>query len=201
MTAMAIEKDGEGRHCPVCGNFFYSGTEFCSDACFGQFKSRKKICKECGKEFYPKYAGSAYCSDICRAKKSRAYCARQKERRENTRREFLRLLCAVLEKKNRAKKVQKKICLECGREFETAVKKKKFCSPQCSRKWFNARRCRSKKGRPEQGRKEDRIFFLMKKYRKECLVCGIGFYSTGESSYCSQQCENTDWNYGKMQIL
>ncbi len=29
--AMAMERDEEGKHCPVCGNYFYRKGEYCSN--------------------------------------------------------------------------------------------------------------------------------------------------------------------------
>lgn len=231
--AMAIERDEEGKRCPVCGNWFYRKTEFCSDDCFAKYQSRKKVCSVCGREFYAKYASAVYCSDICRAQKNRAYCAKQKERRTETRRTFLAVLALILEKKEQAgqkgkpkrrrvvheervcpvcgksfipvrstkiccsyecaqknfraksRKIIKKVCLQCGKEFETTNSIKVYCSEDCYKRKFHKVK--------KQNDSREKVLHILKQYKKECPVCGIRFYSTGNNTFCSSKCENMDW--------
>lgn len=190
--AMAIERDEEGKRCPVCGNWFYRKTEFCSDDCFAKYQSRKKVCSVCGREFYAKYASAVYCSDICRAQKNRAYCAKQKERRTETRRTFLAVLALILEKKEQAGQKGKpkrrrvvheeRICPVCGKHFVPARSSKIFCCSSCSCKNFN--------------RKNRKI------YRRVCPVCGKEFETAYvKKLWCSAKCKQKAERNHKKNVL
>lgn len=171
--AMAIERDEEGKRCPVCGNWFYRKTEFCSDDCFAKYQSRKKVCSVCGREFYPRYARTAYCSDICRAKKTRERLQAQQERRAQTHKRFLLVLAKILQKKQPAPKEKSKrrravheerICPVCGKHFVPVRSTKICCSPACNCK--------------KNHRKNRKI------YRRVCPVCGKEF----ETAYLKKMC-------------
>lgn len=240
--AMAIERDEEGKHCPVCGNFFYRKTEFCSDDCFFKFENRKKICPVCGKVFYARIKNTVYCSDICKNKKNLEYHTKLKERRDQARRNFLLLLSAVLKKKENAaqkkkprrrrvvheericpvcgicffpvrstkvccssecaqknfrvkgRKILKKVCPHCGKEFETTNRIKKFCSLDCGKRYLNLKQ---KKHKQTVRKKSAQIICsqalsvmkIMHQYRKECPVCGRGFYTVMGKEFCSERCK------------
>ena len=75
----------------------------------------------------------------------------------------------------------KKTCEICGKEFETNLPNKKYCSPECRMRAFDEtqRRYRIKAGilRPE-------------KEIKECAYCGKAFTSRGsQHRFCSRKCQ------------
>ncbi len=74
--AMAMERDEEGKHCPVCGNWFYRKGVFCSDACFEKYQDRKTACAVCGKEFETAYLKKMCCSDGCRTRQQKTHKSR-----------------------------------------------------------------------------------------------------------------------------
>lgn len=72
-------------------------------------------------------------------------------------------------------------CLECGKEVKQTAdrKKKKFCSDECRRKWWNAR--------PERIKRKAIYTFT-------CAGCGKEFTAYGNSTrkYCSHSCYISD---------
>lgn len=91
-----------------------------------------KTCKTCGKEFLAKGENNVYCSDECR------YLNNAEKNRD-----------AWIEKieKEQSRKVYVFNCANCGREFKTLVKNRRYCSkPECrrARKEKNLNRYRAK---------------------------------------------------------
>lgn len=240
--AMAMERDEEGKHCPVCGNYFYRKGEYCSNACFARYRNHFRTCSYCGKEFYARIASMRYCGDICRAKKKNEQYSANNEKRMATRRQCILLLGQILQQKEhgfrkkkkavtiieekicpvcgkrflpqrkskvccshecankkyqsekrKSKPVYKRKCLFCGKEFETTRKNKGLCSIKCNS-------CFQKKKHAEKKKREHnalhaqaaKVRTLMQVYRKECPVCGTGFYSV-HALYCSKKCEQADF--------
>lgn len=84
----------------------------------------------------------------------------------------------MLSESGRQKNVLK-ICKKCGKEFDTAIEKKIYCSKDCCNKYYTS-----------QGR-----------YGKKsvCVVCGKAFLTNkGFIKVCSQQCKQAQIKYGSL---
>lgn len=70
--------------------------------------------------------------------------------------------------------IYKRVCKECGKEFETSNKRKIFCSHNC-RSNFNTKKSNSRKPKIT--------------YKKICIICGKEFVTTRTKSLCcSKEC-------------
>ena len=197
------------RVCEVCGKSFEvrpaylkkkGHGKYCSSECYGKalskivgpnhprYKKTKQICEECGKEFEVvpakiKMGRGKYCSKACVNKaRSRLYAGQNNPL---------------------WKPKIKKICQECGVEFEilpSALKSDdagKYCSRKCGNKVLS-RNAIGEKSSNWRGGKTKRI----------CEVCGKEFevppsvIKKGKGKYCSKACWVLSFNdiwYGGVQ--
>ena len=131
----------------------------------------KRICKQCGKEFYVvpsqvKYGGGKFCSSKCFYKwnKGKNHCM--------------------------WKEKIKKICPICKKNFEVypSLKKIRFCSRKCYEKWYS----KTKRGKNNANWKP--------KIKCTCKNCGKTFYvypyrvKDGNGIFCCSRCTGI-WNY------
>ena len=67
--------------CQMCGEKHNKrkGTKFCSDKCRYQFRTKEKICKNCGDIFVNPIAKTKFCSDKC----SKKWFIDHKEKKDN----------------------------------------------------------------------------------------------------------------------
>jgi len=194
----------ETRCCQICGTVFSvkikdleekrKSGEYCNRECWlkGQQGKRKKICLECGKEFYPYNRNQKYCNKKC-SKKAGFFPGSDKIKRidrecewcnnifsvpisaNGTSEPTLKRLnqkycgeeCRVNAWTNKAKKNKiKKRCPTCNVEFETTIltTEKNYCSQGC--------------------------YFKSLKIINECKYCGNEFESapSDNKKFCSQEC-------------
>lgn len=77
----------------------------------------------------------------------------------------------------------KKICQYCGKEFETLVRNKKYCSDTCREKCYHENDIKKNGG----------------KYEKICLICGKTFFTNkAKVKTCSRSCASK-YSYGARQ--
>lgn len=177
--AMAMERDEEGKHCPVCGNYFYRKGEYCSNACFATYRNRFRTCSYCGKEFYARIASMRYCGDICRAKKKNEQYSANNEKRMATRRQCILLLGQILQQKEHGFRKKKKagtvheakVCPVCGKEFVPQRRTKVYCGQGCAVKAWTLKK------------------HVSASYGKNCMQCGKEFETANKSrKFCSKRC-------------
>lgn len=150
-----------------------------------------ETCAICGETFRPKYVGQKYCSDNCfdiaegRRKKparieSKATFHYTKKCRNcgeefetNNPRAVICKKCILKEDKNR--RLIKKTCPLCKREFEPLRRNQKYCSRHCYQKYVSA------------GLSAKRPV-----YKKKCVICGKEFETRRSRVICcSKECSKT----------
>ncbi len=163
--------------CIHCGivyvnkRFCGEGEKFCSRFCYDEYRKeqtknkevvvKKSICKVCNKDFeMTKEYNRNICSDKCRKENERklSYDAWLRSKEKNT-------------------KTMQSVCKECGKTFIYEVQARereiKFCSKEC-RKRACGRIAKHRRRLVMQEVKSEHISiaYLMKKYHKECQICG-----------------------------
>ena len=119
-----------------------------------------KICKHCGKEFVASKHLVAYCSCVCREDHNKNKLSWEYAQKSNKTR--LHSWCN--------KTIAKKHCPVCGKEYETNVHNKIFCSPYCKTKHYQQNRAVLKE--------------------RVCKVCGKTFLAKAKNKiYCSEYCQ------------
>ena len=185
----------KGVYCIVCGKEIIGGSggsKYCSEECSD--KAHTKICKECGKEFVPKYAGHyrddvQYCSPECasNAQKDKTlyvckHCGKTFHRRKQETDQclFCSRQCASAYKAEHRPMVQGTFyfgfelkCQHCGNTFFSYSKNARFCSKECKKDWDKEH------AKP------------MTLYLKECQHCGKKFWTKYKNQlYCSLKCQD-----------
>jgi hypothetical protein len=128
-----------------------------------------KNCKECGKNFEPKYVTSTCCSEICHR---RARDRRYKDK--------------IRHGKKRTKLIKENglICEKCGKkgnEFQIVAHHESFDKFDHENQVLLCRSCHSK----EHGFGKPRL-----KFRKQCEFCNENFTAKYyNSKYCSSKCK------------
>lgn len=186
-------------YCVVCGKQIpeaNGGSRYCSEQC--RDKAHTKICKECGKEFVPKYNGhyddsAQYCSVECanNAQKDKSlYVCKQcgkifhRRKRGEDQCEFCSRECSGKYKTEHRQMTQKKfffgfqlICKQCGNTFFSSSKTATFCSEECRLQW------KSEHAAP------------MLIYFHECEHCGKKFESPQKTrKFCSDGCQRKSYD-------
>lgn len=127
-----------------------------------------KTCRNCGKEFVPYVHTQLFCSSKC----GDAFRYRESKRKTT-----------VPTKLQQEPKKETKICLNCGREFETHRATQKYCSGKCGEA-FRSRNA------PKKPKKE--------LSPKKCAYCGKEFIPNEHSQiYCSSKCRQRRMNHNK----
>lgn len=149
--------------CIICNKEFTpkrSDSRICSKECLKKFSSKKHLlpkeieCAVCGKKFKPKTSYQKACCREC-GDKLRLYNYTIREKKPKP-------------KKPSRKQLYKKVCVVCGKEFETYSARQICCSKECL--------LLRHKHQP-------------KEYENTCVWCGKVFKSNRISKYCSHSCK------------
>lgn len=177
VESVKIDSNGYFKTCVVCGKLFkvFPSSEkrvTCSSECSRKRIERRRIvkhCKVCGKEFEPDRLSISTCSPEC-ANKLRSLSCRRKD-------------SVVLYRKHNDAN-QPVVCKTCGKEFETDLHFRSFCSEECKRADYKKDRKKRYKKQVEKKREEIHI----------CKHCGKEFKtSDGRLRYCSSECAEKSW--------
>lgn len=126
-----------------------------------------KTCPICGKEFETKVEHKRFCSPECKKEKDN-FARFAKYHHEKPDAQIISKCRERYGKHLNPELIQsrKSTCIVCGKEFETKVGHKKFCSVICQQRYFR------KKHKP----------------LTKCLVCGKEFESSNGRLLCSPEC-------------
>lgn len=217
--------------CEWCGKeykvkpYLAEGTRFCSVECYARWESKysrgknsptwkggktiRKVCPQCGKEFFvwPSSSSQKYCSIEC--KKQSHYvvsvcpqCGRKFKTRNHN-----KIYCSKKCQYEAQKKAVVKRCEWCGKPMELLpciAKIRRFCSVDCKIKWFGSGIVRGENNPRWKGGK----------ITVYCKQCGKPYEIPRDridiSSFCSNECHyewqktgfvgslNPHWNGGKI---
>lgn len=171
-----------GRDCRECGRTFIPAhfhQALCGEPCSGRPRlERVCVCSYCGDEFHPKAANRLkFCSRECAFAKQAADRAAQAAAREpeRTRKKELERERRAAERDSRPRTLHKHKCEECGAEFQSPSRARKYCSIPC----------RS-------------LAYYRKKHEESaepaaCKQCGEEFLkpygASGPREFCSEECQ------------
>ena len=138
------------------------------------------ICKGCGEKFYSYKDNAQYCSRNCKSKHTTFdhncdYCGKPIKVYKYLHDKYIsgeqkHLYCSKeCTDKGQITRVTR-ICLECGKSFETEISRdKKYCSEKCYQKWRADKK---------------------KLFKKICPICNKSFETYSENKkYCSKECQ------------
>lgn len=158
----------------------------------GLSKPQKRICKECGKEYYSFYGGS-YCSRLCSysartAKTTCPVCGKNLLELgiESGRDVPCSPECREQYKIQRAKTTGRyKTCLQCGKEFVAPTAKSKFCCAQCYKDYVRSPQYVAPCHPPRSRKSDDEVI------KRTCRYCGKTYFfgdSWTSEVFCSETC-------------
>lgn len=132
---------------------------------YGREHEVKRNCRYCGKEFYPDFPNSCYCSEECKKKAQKEQRKKYRESRENRGRG------------NRKKPKPVDKCSKCGFNIhyvlEYSHEVKDFLCPNCH-ELYELRHPKETGGHPHKGKRLENPNIRIKSLRRlgECFLCG-----------------------------
>jgi len=175
----------------------------------------QSTCQICGSPYTKRNGKSKYCSDVCKKEATKQRYTRNREKRIAQTREWRKNhpnydqawrekhpnYARDRHRKIRGSKVEKRACIICGKEFETARPHKLTCSDECKKerkkRYAQERGTRRPAGgyhdayiKRRYGSEENRQKHLEKTIRTgKCIVCGAEYQTRNPAQKtCSKKC-------------